>query len=232
MKKELSALQINILRLIICVVFIGATVYGVKLILGDSIKNVKEENVELEQQYDTLRAYIANKDTYTKDSDTKLEDCNKYLQKYNKNITAIQDLVDLDKYAKDKKIDVESPAASFSDSEFYTSDYLPDGLITVEDKDYQMYSADFSFSYSTTYEKLKEFVSSFDKYNYGLQSLNLAYDDNDNKITGQITLKQYAILDASLTQYEIDKNNPKIDNIKVGVKNIFDVRKGKKSKKK
>ena len=95
-----------------------------------------------------------------------------------------------------------------------------------------MYYADFSFSYATTYEKLKEFVSSFDKYNYGLQSLNLAYDDNDNKITGQITLKQYAILDANLTQNEIDKNNPKIDDIKVGVKNIFDVRKGKKSKKK
>ena len=86
MKKELSALQINILTLIICAVFIGATVYGVKLILGDSIKNVKEENIELEQQYDTLRAYIANKDTYTKDSDTKLEDCNKYLQKYTRKV--------------------------------------------------------------------------------------------------------------------------------------------------
>ena len=94
-----------------------------------------------------------------------------------------------------------------------------------------MYAADFSFSYSTTYEKLKEFISSFDKYNYGLQSLSLAYDDNDNKITGQISLKQYAILDADLTQNDIDKNNPKIDDIKVGVDNIFDVHKSKKSKK-
>lgn len=231
MKKELSALQTIILTLVICLVFVGATIYGVKLILGESIKEVKTENVSLQQQYDTLRAYIANKDTYTKDSETKLAECKKYINKYNKNITAVQNLVDLDKYFKDKKIDVESPAASFADATTYTSDTLPDGLVTVEDKDYQMYAADFSFSYSTTYEKLKEFISSFDKYNYGLQSLSLAYDDNDNKITGQISLKQYAILDADLTQNDIDKNNPKIDDIKVGVDNIFDVHKSKKSKK-
>ena len=77
MKKELSALQTIILTLVICLVFVGATIYGVKLILGESIKEVKTENVSLQQQYDTLRAYIANKDTYTKDSETKLAECKK-----------------------------------------------------------------------------------------------------------------------------------------------------------
>lgn len=227
MKRELSALQTILLTLIICVILVIAIISGTNMILGPSIKEVKEENDSLAVQYDTLRAYIANKDQYVNDSDEKLENCNKVVEKYNKNITSIQNLLDLDQYLKDNEIKVESPAASFSESEQYTSDVVPDGSLTIEDKNYNIYSADFSFSYKTTYDKLKKFIDKFGDYNYALQNLSLSYED-DGTLTGQISVKQYAILDADLTKKDIEDNNPKIDDIKTGVDNIFDVKKSEK----
>lgn len=227
MKRELSALQTILLTLIICIILVIAIISGTNMILGPSIKEVKDENDSLAVQYDTLRAYIANKDQYVNDSDEKLENCNKVIEKYNKNITSIQNLLDLDQYFKDNEIKVESPAASFSESEQYTSDAVPDGSLTIEDKNYNIYSADFSFSYKTTYDKLKQFIDKFGDYNYALQNLSLSYED-DGMLTGQISVKQYAILDANLTKKDIEDNNPKIDDIKTGVDNIFDVKKSEK----
>lgn len=227
MKRELSALQTILLTLIICVILVIAIISGTNMILGPSIKEVKEENDSLAVQYDTLRAYIANKDQYVNDSDEKLENCNKVVEKYNKNITSIQNLLDLDQYLKDNEIKVESPAASFSEAEQYTSDVVPDGFLTIEDKNYNIYSADFSFSYETTYDKLKKFIDKFGDYNYALQNLSLSYED-DGTLTGQISVKQYAILDADLTKKDIEDNNPKIDDIKTGVDNIFDAKKSEK----
>lgn len=233
MKRELSALQTLLLTMVICIIFVLAVIYGTNLILGESIKEVKADNDSLTVQYDTLRAYIANKDQYITQSDEKLENCNKILQKYNKNITSVQNLLDLDEYFKDSDIDVESPAASFSDAERYSSDVVPDGSLTVSDMTYNIYMSDLSFSYVTTYDKLKEFIDRFSDYNYALQSLSLSYDTENDELTGQISLKQYAILDANLTDKDINDNNPKIDDIKVGVDNIFNVPKqGKKKAKK
>lgn len=231
MKRELSALQTILLTMIVCIIFVIGVVYGTKAILGPSITEIKQENDSLAVQYDTLRAYIANKDQYVNESEEKLQNCNKLIEKYNKNITSIQNLLDLDSYLKDNDIDLESPAASFSDSELYTSDAVPDGSLTVEDTTYNIYAADFSFSYVTTYEKLKDFIDRFGEYNYALQNLSLSYDDVEQEVTGQISLKQFAILDASLTKKDIEDNNEKIEDEKTGVDNIFDVPKQSKVKK-
>lgn len=95
---------------------------------------------------------------------------------------------------------------------------LTEGAPTPSDSAYVCYRADFPISYTGSYESLKAVINYVNNFSsrMTINSLDIAYEAEDDIYSGNIDLKCYSIENA-----ERAKSNLELNNVEIGVDNIF-----------
>jgi len=95
---------------------------------------------------------------------------------------------------------------------------LAEGEVSVDDSAYTCYRADFPITYKGSYDSLKDVIDYIDNYSnrMTINTLDIAYDAENKIYTGNIDLKCYSIESADRPKSSMD-----LDNVEIGVGNIF-----------
>lgn len=95
---------------------------------------------------------------------------------------------------------------------------LEEGEIGPDPNAYTCYRADFPIQYNGSYESLKNVIDYIDGYNcrMTINSIDIAYDADENLYTGNLDLKCYSIESAERPERSLELND-----IETGVDNIF-----------
>lgn len=95
---------------------------------------------------------------------------------------------------------------------------LTEGAPTPSDSAYVCYRADFPITYTGSYASLKDVIDYISNFSsrMTINSLDIAYEAEDNIYSGNLDLKCYSIENA-----ERAKSNLELNNVEIGVDNIF-----------
>ncbi len=144
------------------------------------------------------------------------------------NVTVLSDGTPLSEASYDSSADNSSDSGSSdgssddSGSSSNTGDATADGDDTetgaVKASEYYLYDYPVTFSFNVSYSGLKKAVKYIEEYGerMTIDDISVAYDDSTGRLTGTMALNMYTMTGTPKTYLA-----PAIDNMKLGVANLF-----------
>lgn len=183
---------------------------------------LNSEIATLQSKYDDLQAKQANVKQYKIDITAFEDEYERIMSKYDSGFSQKATL--LFTGALESELDVWIRSVGMPDA---TSIYTFGNITStnpsnsgsrVYSTDMVAYKKSFTYSYECSYSEFKEFLDYILNYDtrYTIDSVSCSYNEEDDIISGTISICQYAITGSERPYYE-----PEIDSITLGTENIF-----------
>ena len=184
--------------------------------IGKSLEELKTENAQLQEQYDTLKVYIADMPRYKQEIENYNKEINNIIDGYEVTTTSASLLHYYENLLKKNKI--KSPSLSYQEPEV-----IDTVSFTYRDKpySYNLQNTQISVSYSGNYSKMLETLDAFDGdlNNEHLKNISMSLD-GDGSVNGSMSVVKDTI-------YGENRNIEDLDiDIQVGSDRVFSGAKG------
>ena len=190
MRKELSSFQKNLFVSIIGIFIVLVIFIIMNVTVGKHLREIQEENAQLEQEYETLKGYVEQLDSYKEDTATKTADITTLINRYEVTTTPQSVLHTFSGIEKELKVDSSSLSYQ-TPEEINTISFINDNVMQT----YSLQKSDISVTYSSNYDTLMTYLSQLKNNlnNESITNISMASDDSTGKILGTITITKYTI---------------------------------------
>ena len=212
MRKELNVGKRIFFTVIVGIAIVGIIFLVFNVTVGKHLKELKANNIELEEQIAVLQDYVIHMDEYLADTDTFAKDIENIVGSYEATTSAASLLHNYEDLLKEHNL--ESSALSFQEPEILNSiSYTYEN----ESYNYDLQQTQISVTYKESYDGLMDLISELGdaKTNKAITSINISPDSSDGSLMGSISVIKYTI--NGETQ---ESSTPNLD-IPVGVDRVF-----------
>ena len=210
MRKGLTKLQRNIITFILCVLFVISVFIIFKVTVGKNLKELKQQNSELQSKYDMLEIYIADMPRYRSEIKTLRTNIEDIIDSFGANTSSASILHNYETLFKKQGL-VSSSLTYEHPQVLNTVNYTDtnEGEIT-----YDLQQTNINVSYSDSYDGLMKFFRGMkeDGRNECISTINISPNSEGN-VNGSFQICKYTIFNENRTEETLYED---LDGIKVG----------------
>lgn len=190
--------------------------------LNDKTAALESEISTLQVKYDDLSAKKSNAKKYAQDTEGYDLLCDAWLSRFDSGFSQKATLIFTSNLEAElgvwmRTVNMPDAALIYTFGQIQSSNPSSTGS-TVYNTDMKGYKKTVTYSYECDYDTFKDMLAYILDYDtiYTIDSVTCSYNEEDELMTGNITISQYAITGSDREYYE-----PEIDSIDLGTENLF-----------